>query len=57
MSKILKLKKKSRQGPDMMRALRTVHLDMVDSRDVLSCDAKTPSGDAMLNQCLEISEW
>ena len=57
MSKILKLKKKSRQGPSMLRALRTVHLDMVDSRDVLSCDAKTPSGDEMNNQCLAISEW
>ena len=57
MNNILKLKKKSRQCPSMLRALHTVHLDLVDGRDVLSCDAKTPSGDAMLNQCLAISEW
>ena len=57
MSKILQLKNKSRKGSEMLRALRTVHADMLDSRDVLSCDAKIPSGDAMLNQCLAIAEW
>ena len=41
----------------MLHALRTVHADMIDSRGVLSCDAKIPSGDAMLNQCLAIAEW
>ena len=57
MTNILKLKKKSRQGPSMLRALRTVHNDLAEGRDVLSCDAKMPSGDAMLNQNLAIAEW
>ena len=43
MANTLKLKKKSRQGPDMLRALRTVHADMIDSRGVLSWDDKIPS--------------
>ena len=57
MSKVLKLKKKSKQGPDMLRTLRTVLNDFSDLRDIIHYDAINPSGDTMLNQCLAISKW
>ena len=57
MSNILKLKKKLRQCPNMLSTLRTVHINITYPRDILSCDAKLPSGYTMLNQCLAITEW
>ena len=56
MNNILKLKKKSKQDPYILRALHTVYNDLSNSRDILHCDARNPSGDSVLNQCLAIVE-